>query len=125
MLAYRDSAPVGWLSLGPRPDFGRIDRSPLFKAVDATPVWSIVCFFIHREHRRQGVASALLDAAIDYARHQGGPALEAYPIDVAEANQSQKADANLFTGTADFFERAGFKVVQCAKPARPMLRIKL
>lgn len=122
LLAYRGKMPVGWLSLGPRSDFGRIERSPLFKAIDGTQVWSIVCFFIHKDHRRRGVARALLDAAIDYAQNQGAPALEAYPIDVAEANESQKADPNLFTGTADFFARAGFEVVQRSKPARPMMR---
>ena len=95
LLAYREGAPVGWLSLGPRPDFGRVNRSPLFKVVDETSVWSIVWFFIHREHRRQGVASALLAAAMDYDRELGAPALEAYPVDVAEANESQKAEANL------------------------------
>lgn len=125
LLAYLDREPVGWISLGPRSEFGRVGRSPLFKAVDDTPVWSIVCFFIHRAHRRQGVARALLDGAIDYARTQGAPVLEAYPVDVDAANESQRADANLFTGTTDLFARAGFAVVQRTTPARPMMRKQL
>ena len=31
-------------------------------------VWSIVCFYVHPTAKRQGVASALLDAAVDLAR---------------------------------------------------------
>ncbi len=71
LLAYEDGLPVGWVSLGPREEFGRIQRSRVTKAVDDVPVWSIVCFVIDRHHRGSGVGTALLEAAVAYARAHG------------------------------------------------------
>ena len=62
---------VGWVSLGPRADFERIVRSKVIPTIDDRPVWSIVCFAVSTGARGQGVAKALLDGAIDYAREQG------------------------------------------------------
>ena len=68
LIAYRARQPVGWISLGPRDDFARLKRSSVMKAVDDTPVWSIVCFVVPAEYRSQGVARGLLEGAIAYAR---------------------------------------------------------
>src|SRR5688572_6585667 len=55
LIAYVDGEPAGWVSVAPRKEFGRIERSPLFKREGAEPgVWSIVCFFVHRAHRGNG-----------------------------------------------------------------------
>jgi hypothetical protein len=57
LLAYREGRPVGWVSVAPREEFGRIQRSPTLKPVDDKPVWSIVCFFMHRGEREKGVGT--------------------------------------------------------------------
>jgi ribosomal protein S18 acetylase RimI-like enzyme len=100
---------VGWVSLGPRADFERIVRSKVIPAVDDRPVWSIVCFAVSSSARGRGVARALLDGAIDYARERGAEALEAYPVVVDEGEGIHPDSA--FTGTLRMFERAGFSVV--------------
>ena len=46
------------------------------KAVDDQPVWSIICFVVPLEFRGEGIARALLDAAIAYAKKRGAPQLE-------------------------------------------------
>ena len=76
LLAYKDGLPIGWVSLGPREEFGRIQRSRVTKAFDDVPVWSIVCFMIDRHHRGSGVGTALLEAAVAYARAHGARAIE-------------------------------------------------
>lgn len=124
LLAYLKGRPVGWISVGPRPAFGRIERSPLFKAVDDVPVWSIVCFFIHSDHRALGVSKALLSGAESYARLQGARVLEAYPVDTQDKHLPG-AEPALFWGTQAIFEQAGFKVVARRKVRRPMMRKKL
>lgn len=123
LLAYADSAPVGWISLGPRTDYRRFDsmRSDTFKPVDATPVWSVVCFFIERTWRRKGVAGAMLKSAIGYAHAHGAEVLEAYPTDVEE----KAASSSIFMGTQSLFAAAGFVEVGRRKPARPIMRLKL
>ncbi len=46
LIGYRGKVPVGWVSLGPRDDYAKLRRSPVMKAVDERPVWSIVCFVV-------------------------------------------------------------------------------
>src|SRR5215210_6130064 len=41
LVGYADGAPVGWISLGPREEYRKLERSRVMKAVDDTPVWSI------------------------------------------------------------------------------------
>ena len=71
LVAYRDGEPVGWCALGPRQEFGRLERSRTIPKVDDRPVWSVVCFVVRPGHRRQGVAGALLGGAVDSARSRG------------------------------------------------------
>jgi GNAT superfamily N-acetyltransferase len=124
LVAYDGDRAVGWVSLGPREDFGRLNASKILAPLDDTPVWSIVCFVVSRKVRGQGVATALLDAAVDYARAHGATMLEAYPVDTAG---EKIAAANAFHGTLRMFERAGFTVVERRQwnktsPIRPIVR---
>jgi GNAT superfamily N-acetyltransferase len=118
-----DARAVGWVSLGPRADFERIVRSRVIPAVDDRPVWSIVCFAVSASARGRGVAKALLDGAIDYARERGADALEAYPV-VVDAGEGIHPES-AFTGTLPMFERAGFSIVaeRASDPSASRLRV--
>jgi GNAT superfamily N-acetyltransferase len=72
VLAYLDDRLVGWCGFGPQPALERLVRSRTIPAVDPRPVWAIVCFLIRVGYRRRGVARALLQGVIAYARKQGG-----------------------------------------------------
>lgn len=109
LVAFDGDRAVGWVSLAPRTDYERIVRSKVIPKIDDRPVWSIVCFAVSSTARGQGIASALLDAAVAYARKRGAVALEAYPLDL-EAGVKVPADS-VYTGTRSMFERAGFRVV--------------
>ncbi len=104
-----DGTAVGWVSLGPREDFERLERSRVRPRVDDVPVWSIVCFAVSKRARRHGVGSALLDGAIEFAREHGAPALEAYPVDTSTGKPT---GPTLYSGTLSTFLRAGFRVVR-------------
>ncbi len=121
LLAYREGVPVGWVSLGPRQDFLKLQRSPVMKPVDDQPVWSIICFVVPPLYRKQGVAHALLRGAIVYARAQGARLLEAYPVD----RRGRLGDETLWFGPKSMFDRAGFRVVARRKPARPVVRLRV
>jgi predicted GNAT family acetyltransferase len=60
--------PVGWISLGPREDYRKLETSRVMKSVDDARVWSIICFVVPSEFRRQGVARGMLEGAIRYAK---------------------------------------------------------
>lgn len=106
LIAFVDDAPAGWIGFGPRASLERLRRSRTIPAIDDVPVWSIVCFKVSVGFRRQGVARALLDAAVDYARDHGAPAVEAYPIDP----EGRRLDvAFSYVGFTGMFEAAGFE----------------
>ena len=124
LVAYREGEAVGWVSLGPRDDYERLQHSKVLAPIDERPVWSIVCFVVGRSSRGQGVASALLAAAVDYARQHGATLLEGYPVET-DGKRIPAADA--YKGTVGMFERAGFKVVERRQwnrttPVRPIVR---
>jgi GNAT superfamily N-acetyltransferase len=127
LVAYRDGAAIGWVSLGPREDYERLAFSTLLRPIDDRPVWSIVCFVVAGRQRGKGVATALLDAAIAYARERGAETLEAYPIHESRGRVSSDA---AYAGTQGMFERAGFAVAEvrqwnATSPQRPVMRLEL
>jgi GNAT superfamily N-acetyltransferase len=71
ILAFANGEPIAWCSVAPRETFASLERSQTLKRVDEEPVWSIVCFFVAKPYRRQGLMAMLLRAAIDYAKANG------------------------------------------------------
>ena len=120
LVGYRDGVPVGWVSLAPRQEFAKLARSPVMKPVDDRPVWSIVCFVVPAAHRGQGVARALLAAAVDYAARQGATLIEAYPMD----KPGRAADDTMWFGAKTMYDAAGFVEVARRRPQRPVVRLK-
>ncbi|MBD0339105.1 MAG: GNAT family N-acetyltransferase [Thermoleophilia bacterium] len=106
LLAYVEADAAGWVGFGPRDRIGRLVRSRTIPKVDDVPVWSIYCFTVRVGYRRQGLGRALLEGVIGYAREQGAPALEAYPVDTGGRRIHGTA---AYVGTAGMFERAGFR----------------
>ncbi len=127
LIAYRDGAPVGWVSFDQRQAYGRLTASRLLRPVDDKPVWSVVCFVVATAARREGVAEALLAATVDHARANGVRLLESYPVDTSTPGRSRRSAADLWRGTVPMFERAGFTTVDvrrqsASSPPRPIMR---
>lgn len=121
LIGYCDGDPAGWISFGPREEYHKLRRSPVMKPVDDTPVWSVVCSYVARPYRGQGMQRLLLEAAIEYARENGARVLEAYPID--KPNRSH--DDFMFFGSRSLYERAGFGEVVRRSPTRVVMRREL
>jgi GNAT superfamily N-acetyltransferase len=119
LLAYEEGEPAGWVSLGPREDFDRLQRSPVTKPVDDLPVWAITCFVVHRGFRGKGIATALLDAAVGYARSRGAVAVEGYPV---EPREDRTPDIYAWQGLASMFVNAGFTEIARRSETRPLMR---
>jgi len=119
LLAYRDGKPVGWVSVAPREEFTRLERSRALGPIDDEQVWSIVCFYIKAGQRRGGVGGALLRGALDEAAKRGATIVEAYPIDSSVRTVS---NGEAYTGVLPMFTRAGFREVARRHPSRPIVR---
>jgi GNAT superfamily N-acetyltransferase len=90
-------------------------------------VWSVVCFVVGAKSRGQGVAKALLAAAVAYAGKHGATVLEAYPV---SDTRGRVPAADAFHGTQSMFANAGFEVVEVRQwnkttPLRPIMRLSL
>lgn len=122
LIGYRDDDPVGWVQVGPREWYGRLQRSRVTKPLDDRPAWAITCFVIPKEHRRTGVASELLDGAVEYARTQGATLVEGYPM---EPRRDDVPDFWSWMGFASMFRGQGFTEVARRSETRPFMRLEL
>ncbi len=119
ILGYEGGEPVGWCSVAPREDFGSLNRSHVLKKVDDKPVWSIVCFFIHKDHRDEGMGTKLLEGAVQYAKDRGAEIVEAYPT---KPRGKRLDPGSSFMGIPKVFERAGFERVADPSEAKAIMR---
>ncbi|KQY46129.1 GNAT family N-acetyltransferase [Cellulomonas sp. Root137] len=128
VLATLDGDPVGWASVAPRSEFPRIRTSPsmttreLKADLDDPGIWAVTCFVVRTGFRRQGVAGALLAAAVEHARASGAHTLEGYPL---EPGARRLSSADLYRGTVSLFLAADFDVVARPKDGRAIVRLAL
>jgi GNAT superfamily N-acetyltransferase len=111
ILVYANGQPVGWCQYGPREELPRIDSSRKYRGLapkGTEKFWRITCSAVLKEHRRRGVASAALKAALEAIRKKGGGLVEAYSITRWEPYAFGNESTH---GTAPMFEKEGFKVV--------------
>lgn len=124
LLAYVDNEPVGWCSIGPRENYAALESSRILKRVDEKPVWSIVCFFVDKSARKQGILHALLAGAVEYAKSKGAKIVEGYPIDMQTPKLAgQKLNSySGYMGIASAFRKIGFKQVGSASETQLIMR---
>lgn len=102
LVAYRLGRVVGWCHAAPKSELLNVpgERDP--------KVGAIVCFVVAPDQRRQGIATQLLDAALDHLRSRGMTAVEAYPrsgdIDPARWVWAQ------YLGPLSMYQKAGFAI---------------
>jgi len=119
ILSYVGGKPAGWCALAPRETYAALARSHILKPVDEKPVWSVTCFFIAKGHRRKGLSSKLLEAAVKFAASRGAKIVEGYP---REPRKADEPEPFLYTGLASAFRKAGFKEVVRRSETRPIMR---
>lgn len=122
LIGYRDGQPVGWVQVGPRERYGRLERSRVTNPLDDRAAWAVTCFVIPKPHRRSGVASELLRAAVEYARSQGAEVVEGYPV---EPKGDEVPAIWSWMGFPSMFESCGFVEVARRTETRPFMRREL
>jgi hypothetical protein len=111
IVGYDQGIPVAWCSIAPRPLFGK----SLSNTVPDPGLWSLTCFFIRADHRRQSGFAALLAAAETHAAKAGATAIEAYPVD-------KDSPSYRFSGFLPSFEAAGYVKVGTVGLRRHVVR---
>lgn len=115
ILGYDAGQPVAWCSIAPRPLFGKGLSSSGSKTGAEPGLWSLTCFFIRADHRRQSGFAALLAAAEAHAAQAGATAIEAYPVD-------PDSPSYRFSGFLPSFKAAGYAAVGTVGSRRHVVR---
>lgn len=104
LVAYRLGRVVGWCHAAPKTQLLNVEG-----AKDAD-IGAIVCFVVAPDQRRQGIATHLLDAALEHLRSRGMKVAEAYPrtgeVDPARWVWSQ------YVGPLSMYLKAGFEIAE-------------
>ena len=104
LLAYANGKAVGWCNYGETTRLGGVMRKLGLAAADHEGVGSVACFVIAAPYRGHGVASRLLDAAIERLHQRGVRAVEAYPRRFEDSAQAN------YRGPLSMYLRAGFEL---------------
>ena len=103
-LAFDSVKPIGWCNINNRSNYQRLVRD--YDVVDNPEdmVCSIVCFLIHPDYRRQGIAQKILEKIIkDYSK-KDYDYFEAYP------RKGDLSSEGNFKGPLELYNRFDFKI---------------
>lgn len=102
LVAYRFGRVVGWCHAAPKTELKNVpgETDPA--------VGAIVCFVVAPDQRRQGIATALLDAALEHLRLRAMRIAEAYPRRGGIAEDRWMYSNYL--GPLTMYQRAGFEI---------------
>jgi len=110
ILVYAKGEPIGWCQYGPREELPRVDHAQKYRGLvpedGKERLYRITCFVVDKQHRRRGVASIALKAALEAIKRKGGGLVEAYPV-----SKTDQGSNYMYCGTVRMFEKAGFKTI--------------
>lgn len=109
LLCYDAGEPVAWCSIA-----SRESHRPLGGDETLDDVWSLTCFFIKREHRKQNLTRQLISEAMNYAKMNGAKYVEAYPVD-------PDSPSYRFMGFKHVFEEMSYQFVHKAGKRRHVM----
>ena len=99
---------IAWCNYGSPDELPNIKhRKQYEEEIDLLPDYRLVCMFVDKRYRRQGLLAVVLRSALELIGEAGGGVVEGYSHDT----QGQRC-AVLYSGTRSLFERAGFSYVR-------------
>jgi len=110
LVAYRLGRLVGWCHAAPKSEIPILAAGEPIAATQ-TDIGAIVCFVVAPDARRQGVATALLRAALDHLQGRGMKAVEAYPP-LESSDDPVKWPQRNYHGPLSMYLGAGFTEVR-------------
>jgi GNAT superfamily N-acetyltransferase len=117
-LVYSGAEVIGWCQFGPPSELPA--RMGSFRKLGAAPPdWRITCFFVDRDHRRQGVAEIGLAGALRLIADAGGGTVDGYPV---AARARSYSSSFLWGGTESMFAGAGFDTLGALGSSKLVMR---
>ena len=103
-LVFENDKPIGWCNANNRLNYQRLLKD--FDLIDNPDdkVCSIVCFLIHPDYRRQGIAQKILEKIIKDYSNKDYDYIEAYP------RKGELSSEGNFKGPVELYKRFGFKI---------------
>jgi GNAT superfamily N-acetyltransferase/uncharacterized protein YndB with AHSA1/START domain len=116
LLAYSGAKPVGWCNYGVTTRLAGVMTKLGLDAGEQAGVGSIACFVIAAPYRGHGVASALLEGALQRLRAAGCRFAEAYPSRSESPQQNYRGPLRMYleAGFEPYRERERMVVVRKA-----------
>jgi len=105
-LVYDGAEVVGWCQFGPLIELPGRMRGYSDMEVDP-PDWRTTCFFVDRDHRREGVARAALEGALRFIAAKGGGKVDGYPIALPKGKKY--SSSFMWGGTESMYRDLGFR----------------
>lgn len=104
-LAFLNNQPIGWCNANDRNSFQSLGKYYKLTAELDKKICAVVCFLIHPEYRRKGIALQLLHKVIDDYSARGYDYLEAYP------GKGSLSDENHYKGPMRLYEEFNFQKI--------------
>lgn len=104
-LAFDGDKCIGWCNANDIHEFKRLEND-INHIIKNQKVGCVICFVIHPEYRRQGVARLLLKQAVEDFRVHGFEAVLSIPVDIKDAPEK------LYRGTMNMYKEHGFEEIE-------------
>lgn len=104
-LAFDGDKCIGWCNANNVSRYIRLEDD-IKHIVTGKKVGCVICFVIHPEYRKQGVARLLLKQAVEDFKLQGFDAVLAIPVDIKDKPES------LYRGTINMYRELGFREIE-------------
>jgi ribosomal protein S18 acetylase RimI-like enzyme len=105
-LAYHLESPVGWCNVNNRLNYQRMIQYEDLMEPSQDRIASIVCYLVHPEYRRQGIAAQFLSKIEQDYRRMDYDWLEAYPGKGALSPEGH------YMGPPELYLTRGFRIIR-------------
>ncbi len=113
-LAFDGDKCIGWCNANDASQYIRLEQD-IKHIMDGKKVGCVICFVIHPDYRKQGVARLLLKKAVEDFRQGGFDAVLALPVGRMDNPEKH------YRGTLNMYKELGFVEIEKHDPVSVML----
>lgn len=112
---------VAWCEYGTPEELPTMNHRKDYEAAgDPLPDFRLMCIFIDKEYRRQGLTHLAVQGALDLIAKAGGGVVEGYPQDLSDGRRV--GNSFLYSSTRALFEEHGFDFVRSKGKGHTVMR---